>query len=42
MQADLYRERCIAYGKEPGAIVLRRDIYVGKSSSDAEGVSGWR
>ena len=28
-QADLYRERCAAYGKEPGAVVLRRDIYVG-------------
>ena len=37
VQADLYRERCIAYGKEPGAIVLRRDIYVGESSSDAGG-----
>jgi alkanesulfonate monooxygenase SsuD/methylene tetrahydromethanopterin reductase-like flavin-dependent oxidoreductase (luciferase family) len=24
-QADLYRERCAAHGKEPGAIVLRRD-----------------
>ena len=29
-QADLYRERCAVYGKEPGAIVLRRDIYVGE------------
>jgi hypothetical protein len=38
VQADLYRERCIAYGKEPGAIVLRRDVYVGESSSDAQGV----
>ena len=27
-QADLYRERCAVYGREPGAIVLRRDIYV--------------
>ena len=35
-QADLYRERCAAYGKEPGAIVLRRDIYVGRSSSEAQ------
>ena len=35
-QADLYRERCAAYGKEPGAIVLRRDIYVGQSSSEAQ------
>jgi alkanesulfonate monooxygenase SsuD/methylene tetrahydromethanopterin reductase-like flavin-dependent oxidoreductase (luciferase family) len=37
-QADLYRERCAAYGKEPGAIVLRRDIYVGQSSSEAQSV----
>src|SRR4051812_11211283 len=37
-QADLYRERCAAYGKEPGAVVLRRDIYVGESSSDAHRV----
>jgi alkanesulfonate monooxygenase SsuD/methylene tetrahydromethanopterin reductase-like flavin-dependent oxidoreductase (luciferase family) len=38
VQADLYRERCVAYGKQPGAIVLRRDIYVGESSSDAQRV----
>jgi alkanesulfonate monooxygenase SsuD/methylene tetrahydromethanopterin reductase-like flavin-dependent oxidoreductase (luciferase family) len=37
-QADLYRERCAAYGKEPGAVVLRRDIYVGASSAEAHGV----
>src|SRR3954465_4638698 len=37
-QADLYRERCAAYGKEPGAVVLRRDIYVGESSSEAHAV----
>src|SRR5881394_1002020 len=37
-QADLYRERCTAYGKEPGAIVLRRDIYVGETSNEAQGV----
>ena len=34
----MYRERCAAYGREPGAIVLRRDIYIGKSSSDAQAV----
>lgn len=38
VQADFYRERCAGYGREPGAIVLRRDIYVGASSSDAQGV----
>ena len=37
-QADLYRERCAAYGKEPGAVVLRRDIYVGETSSEAQAV----
>src|SRR5213079_2248403 len=28
MQADFYRERCAAYGRQPGVIALRRDIYV--------------
>jgi alkanesulfonate monooxygenase SsuD/methylene tetrahydromethanopterin reductase-like flavin-dependent oxidoreductase (luciferase family) len=37
-QADLYRERCAAYGKDPGAVVLRRDIYVGASSAEAHTV----
>jgi alkanesulfonate monooxygenase SsuD/methylene tetrahydromethanopterin reductase-like flavin-dependent oxidoreductase (luciferase family) len=37
-QADFYRERCAAYGKPPGAVVLRRDIYVGASSSEAQTV----
>ena len=37
-QADLYRERRAAYGKQPGAVVLRRDIYVGESSSEAHAV----
>lgn len=37
-QADLYRERCAAYGRDPGAIVLRRDIYVGESSTDVQAV----
>ena len=37
-QADLYRESCAAYGKDPGAIVLRRDIYVGESSTEAQAV----
>src|SRR5271156_5233022 len=31
-QADLYRERCAAHGRQPVAIALRRDIYVGESS----------
>jgi alkanesulfonate monooxygenase SsuD/methylene tetrahydromethanopterin reductase-like flavin-dependent oxidoreductase (luciferase family) len=37
-QADFYRERCAAYGRPPGAIVLRRDIYVGESPSEAQAV----
>jgi alkanesulfonate monooxygenase SsuD/methylene tetrahydromethanopterin reductase-like flavin-dependent oxidoreductase (luciferase family) len=37
-QADIYRERCAAYGKPPGVVALRRDIYVGRSSSEAQAV----
>ena len=37
-QADLFRERCVAHGKRPTAIALRRDIYVGESSADAKAV----
>src|SRR5580704_14785253 len=37
-QADMYRERRAAHGKEPGAVVLRRDIYVGETSADAQTV----
>src|SRR5579862_6375393 len=35
-QASLYRERCAAHRRAPGAIVLRRDIYVGESSAEAK------
>jgi alkanesulfonate monooxygenase SsuD/methylene tetrahydromethanopterin reductase-like flavin-dependent oxidoreductase (luciferase family) len=37
-QAHMYRERCAAYGREPGVMALRRDIYVGESSSEAQAV----
>jgi alkanesulfonate monooxygenase SsuD/methylene tetrahydromethanopterin reductase-like flavin-dependent oxidoreductase (luciferase family) len=37
-QADFYREQCAAYGRQPGAVALRRDIYVGESSSEAQAV----
>jgi alkanesulfonate monooxygenase SsuD/methylene tetrahydromethanopterin reductase-like flavin-dependent oxidoreductase (luciferase family) len=37
-QADFYRERCARYGKRPSAVTLRRDIYVGESSADAQTV----
>lgn len=37
-QADLYRERCVAHGRQPGAVVLRRDVYVGESPAEAREV----
>ncbi|MBV8121752.1 MAG: LLM class flavin-dependent oxidoreductase [Alphaproteobacteria bacterium] len=37
-QADFYRERCAAYGKNPGTVALRRDIHVGASSAEARAV----
>jgi alkanesulfonate monooxygenase SsuD/methylene tetrahydromethanopterin reductase-like flavin-dependent oxidoreductase (luciferase family) len=37
-QANFYRERCASYGRRPAAIALRRDIYVGESSADAQTV----
>ena len=37
-QADFYRERCAAYGRQPNAVALRRDIYIGQSSSEAQAV----
>src|SRR5215471_16986281 len=37
-QADFYHERCAAYGRQPGAVVLRRDVYVGASEAEAQAV----
>ena len=37
-QADFYRERCAAYGRQPKTVALRRDIYVGESSAEAQAV----
>lgn len=37
-QADFYRERCAAHGRAPGALVLRRDVYVGETLSQAQAV----
>lgn len=34
-----YRERCAAHGREPSAIAIRRDIYVGASAEDARSVA---
>ena len=37
-QLTLYRERCAAHGRVPTAVAIRRDIYVGESSVEAESV----
>jgi alkanesulfonate monooxygenase SsuD/methylene tetrahydromethanopterin reductase-like flavin-dependent oxidoreductase (luciferase family) len=37
-QVTLYRERCAAHGRTPSAVAIRRDIYVGESSAEAESV----
>jgi alkanesulfonate monooxygenase SsuD/methylene tetrahydromethanopterin reductase-like flavin-dependent oxidoreductase (luciferase family) len=37
-QAEIYLERCAAYGKQPGVVSLRRDVYVGETSSEARAV----
>jgi alkanesulfonate monooxygenase SsuD/methylene tetrahydromethanopterin reductase-like flavin-dependent oxidoreductase (luciferase family) len=31
----IYRERCVAHGRVPTAIAIRRDVYVGQSKADA-------
>jgi alkanesulfonate monooxygenase SsuD/methylene tetrahydromethanopterin reductase-like flavin-dependent oxidoreductase (luciferase family) len=35
---DYYLERCAHHGKEPRAIVIRRDVHVGRDQADAEAV----
>jgi alkanesulfonate monooxygenase SsuD/methylene tetrahydromethanopterin reductase-like flavin-dependent oxidoreductase (luciferase family) len=37
-QAAFYLERCKAHGRTPGAVAIRRDIYVGESAADADDV----
>ncbi|MBO0739759.1 MAG: LLM class flavin-dependent oxidoreductase, partial [Alphaproteobacteria bacterium] len=37
-QAEFYRARCAAHGRSTGAVVLRRDVYVGQSSAEARTV----
>jgi alkanesulfonate monooxygenase SsuD/methylene tetrahydromethanopterin reductase-like flavin-dependent oxidoreductase (luciferase family) len=39
-QVTHYLERCAAYGRPPGAVAVRRDIYVAASATDAETVAG--
>lgn len=38
-QAVLYLERCAAHGRKPAAVAIRRDVYVGASSVEAEEVA---
>lgn len=35
----VYTEACRALGKEPGAVALRRDVYVGESAEEARAVA---
>lgn len=35
-----YQERCAHHVKKPGAIVIRRDVHVGRDQADAEAVVG--
>jgi alkanesulfonate monooxygenase SsuD/methylene tetrahydromethanopterin reductase-like flavin-dependent oxidoreductase (luciferase family) len=35
-KSAFYRERCLAHGRVPSAIAIRRDVYVGESRTDAE------
>ncbi|MGH2608504.1 MAG: LLM class flavin-dependent oxidoreductase, partial [Tepidiformaceae bacterium] len=37
---EFYRERCAAHGRQPSAIALRRDVYVGADSAEARAVVG--
>lgn len=37
-QAVLYLDGCAKYGKKPRAVAIKRDIYVGESSAEAEAV----
>lgn len=38
--AAFYRQRCLAHGREPGVVAIRRDIYVGETDAEAEAVAG--
>jgi alkanesulfonate monooxygenase SsuD/methylene tetrahydromethanopterin reductase-like flavin-dependent oxidoreductase (luciferase family) len=39
-QVGWYLESCAKYGRRPSAVAIRRDIYVGESSAEAEAVAG--
>lgn len=36
---DLYKERCYVHGRQPTAVAIRRDVYVGASSEEARQVA---
>lgn len=37
--AKFYVDRCAVYGRAPGTVAIRRDVYVGKDSDDARHVA---
>jgi alkanesulfonate monooxygenase SsuD/methylene tetrahydromethanopterin reductase-like flavin-dependent oxidoreductase (luciferase family) len=37
-QLHYYRDRCAAHGRQPTALAIRRDVYVGESSAEARAV----
>jgi alkanesulfonate monooxygenase SsuD/methylene tetrahydromethanopterin reductase-like flavin-dependent oxidoreductase (luciferase family) len=39
-QAGEYRARCVAHGRDPGVVAIRRDLHVGADHDDAERVAG--
>jgi len=39
-QAAAYRDACVAHGRAPGVIAIRRDVHVGADADDAERVAG--
>jgi alkanesulfonate monooxygenase SsuD/methylene tetrahydromethanopterin reductase-like flavin-dependent oxidoreductase (luciferase family) len=39
-QIEVYRTACGEYGRPPGAAVIRQDVHVGVSSTDADAAAG--
>ena len=37
-QAGWYQDACARYGRQPAAVAIRRDVYVGESAAEAESV----
>ena len=38
--ASFYRDQCKVHGRQVGRLALRRDVYVGDSTADAEAIAG--